>query len=259
MIFWNMKYLFYNCQLLLLCCVCCKFAIQAFVQEDRQAYKQNLQKDWQFYRWIDRRLGTRRYFTESCKKIMEFCHTHRQLYRRTGTHRYFTKSCKKIMKFCHTHRRLYRWTGTRRYFTESCKKITEFFHTHRRLYRWTGTRRYFTKSCKKITEFFHTHRRLYRRTVTRRFFTESCKNITAPATITDGYIDAFTDRWRIFQSARLSDCLVGRHSYQQIFRWMRQIQCARALTKNYRRVYWRTSKNLEGFSKFWCENQLNTD
>ena len=209
MIFWNMKYLFYNCQLLLLCCVCCKFSIQAFVQEDKQAYKQNLQTDWQFYRWIDRRLGTRRYFTESCKKITEFCHTHRRLYRRIGTHRYFTKSCKKIMEFCHTHRRLYRWTGTRRYFTESCKKITEFFHTHRRL---------------------------YRRTVTRRFFTESCKNITAPATITDGYIDAFTDRWRIFQSARVSDCLVGRHSYRQIFRWMRQIQCARALTKNYRRI-----------------------
>jgi len=27
MIFWNMKYLFYNCLLLLLCCVCCKIAI----------------------------------------------------------------------------------------------------------------------------------------------------------------------------------------------------------------------------------------
>jgi len=31
MIFWNMKYLFYNCLLLLLCCACCKFAIQVFV------------------------------------------------------------------------------------------------------------------------------------------------------------------------------------------------------------------------------------
>ena len=37
MIFWNMKYFSYNCLLLLLCCGCCKFAIQAFVQEDRQA------------------------------------------------------------------------------------------------------------------------------------------------------------------------------------------------------------------------------
>jgi hypothetical protein len=37
MIFWNMKYLlFFNCQLLLLRCACCKFAIQDFVQEDRQ-------------------------------------------------------------------------------------------------------------------------------------------------------------------------------------------------------------------------------
>jgi len=33
-IFWNMKYLFFfNCQLLLLCCVCCKFAIQDFVED----------------------------------------------------------------------------------------------------------------------------------------------------------------------------------------------------------------------------------
>jgi hypothetical protein len=36
LIFWNMKYLFFfNCQLLLLCCVCCKFAIQDFVKEDK--------------------------------------------------------------------------------------------------------------------------------------------------------------------------------------------------------------------------------
>jgi len=32
MIFWNIKYFLYNCLLLLLCCACCKFAIQAFVQ-----------------------------------------------------------------------------------------------------------------------------------------------------------------------------------------------------------------------------------
>jgi hypothetical protein len=43
--FWNMKYLFFfNCQLLLLCCVCCKFAIQDFVQEDRQKCREKLQK-----------------------------------------------------------------------------------------------------------------------------------------------------------------------------------------------------------------------
>jgi len=39
-----MKYLFYNCQLLLLCCACCKFAIQAFVQEDRHAIQTTLAK-----------------------------------------------------------------------------------------------------------------------------------------------------------------------------------------------------------------------
>ena len=43
MIFWNMKYLFYNCLLLLLCCACCKFAIQVFVQRINRQYKQNLQ------------------------------------------------------------------------------------------------------------------------------------------------------------------------------------------------------------------------
>jgi hypothetical protein len=44
MLFWNMKYLFYNCQLLLLCCACCKFAIQAFVQEDRHTIQTALAK-----------------------------------------------------------------------------------------------------------------------------------------------------------------------------------------------------------------------
>jgi hypothetical protein len=39
-----MKYLFYNCQLLLLCCACCKFAIQAFMQEDRYAIQTTLAK-----------------------------------------------------------------------------------------------------------------------------------------------------------------------------------------------------------------------
>jgi hypothetical protein len=44
MIFWNIKYFLYNCLLLLLCCACCKFAIQAFVQRIDRQYKQNLQK-----------------------------------------------------------------------------------------------------------------------------------------------------------------------------------------------------------------------
>ena len=131
MIFWNMKYLFYNCLLLLLCCACCKFAIQAFVQEDRQEIQTKLAKAWQFYRRID-------------------------------------------------------W--------------------------WLGTCRYFTESCKKITEFFHNCQRLYWRTGNRRYFTESCKKITAPATIIDGYPDAFTNRWSTFQRVRPSDCLVGRQS-----------------------------------------------
>jgi hypothetical protein len=143
------------------------------------------------------------------------------------------------------------------------------------------TRRYFTESCKNITapatisdgntddsdpSVFHrelqnnyspchNHRQQYRRILTHWYFTESCKNITAPATITyrytDGYTDAFTDGWCTFQCARLSKCLVGWHSY----RWMRQIQCARALTHRYQRICRRTSKNLEGFSKFWCEFQ----
>jgi len=47
MIFCNMKYLFYNCQLLLLCCACCKFAMQVFVQEDRHAIQPALAKKLQ--------------------------------------------------------------------------------------------------------------------------------------------------------------------------------------------------------------------
>jgi len=86
-------------------------------------YKQHLQKDCQFYR----RNFTRRYFTESCKKITAFCHN----YRRTDTRRYFTESCKIITAFCHNYRR----PGTRRYFTESCKKITTFCHNYRQVYR----------------------------------------------------------------------------------------------------------------------------
>ena len=68
MLFWNMKYLFYNCQLLLLCCACCKFAIQAFVHEDRHAIQPALAKNCQFYQRVYRRTYTRQYFTESCKQ-----------------------------------------------------------------------------------------------------------------------------------------------------------------------------------------------
>jgi hypothetical protein len=74
-----MKYLFFfNCQLLLLCCVCCKFAIQDFVQEDRQKYMEEVQKYWRFHRRVHRRTGTCRYFTESWKTFTELCHNHRR-------------------------------------------------------------------------------------------------------------------------------------------------------------------------------------
>ena len=127
MIFWNMKYFFYNCLLLLLCCACCKLAIQTFVQEDKQAIQ-----------------------SKYAKTITAFCHNHRQQYRRTMTRRYFTESCKNITapatisdgntddsdpsvfhrelqnnySPCHNHRQQYRQILTHWYFTESCKKIT---------------------------------------------------------------------------------------------------------------------------------------
>jgi hypothetical protein len=82
-----MKYLFFfNFQLLLLCCVWCnvwcKFAIQDFVQKDRQKYMEQLQKYWHYYRRVHRRNSTHRYFTKSWKKTMLFCHNYRRAYRR---------------------------------------------------------------------------------------------------------------------------------------------------------------------------------
>ena len=118
-------------------------------------------------------------------------------------------------------------------------------------------RRYFTESCKTITGMCHIHRRHYRQHMSCRYSTESCKKITAPAIITDGFSDAITDGGCIFQGVRLSDCLVGRHSCRRNHRRTRQIQCARDLTHNYRWICRQTLKNLEGFSKFWWENQLN--
>jgi hypothetical protein len=52
MIFWNMKYFFYNCLLLILCCACCKLAIQTFVQEDRQAVQSKHAKKLQHFATI---------------------------------------------------------------------------------------------------------------------------------------------------------------------------------------------------------------
>jgi len=88
MIFWNMKYLFYNCQLLLLCCVCCKFAIQAFVQEDRHAIQTALAKRLP-------QLPTAVYpsvFHRELQKITAFCHNYWRVYQQT----------------CHNYRRIYR-------------------------------------------------------------------------------------------------------------------------------------------------------
>jgi len=100
-----MKYLFfYNGQPLLLCCVCCKIAIQDFVKGLHKKNKKNLR----FHRRVYRRTITRRYFTECCKKITGLCHNHRRMYRRNITRRYFTESCKKITGLCHCHRRHYR-------------------------------------------------------------------------------------------------------------------------------------------------------
>ena len=65
-----MKYLFFfNGQPLLLCCVCCKIAIQDFLIGLHKKNKKNLL----FHRRVYRRAITRRYFTESCKKITGLC------------------------------------------------------------------------------------------------------------------------------------------------------------------------------------------
>ena len=71
-----MKYLFFfKGQPLLLCCVCCKIAIQDFLRGLHKKNKKNLP----FHRRIYRRHLSRRYFTESCKKITGFCHIHRRI------------------------------------------------------------------------------------------------------------------------------------------------------------------------------------
>ena len=104
-----MKYLFFfKGQPLLLCCVCCKVIIQDFFTGLHTKNKKNLPFHRRIYRQIYRRPITRRYFTESCKKITWLCHVHRRSYRRNITRRYFTESCKTITGLCHLHRRCYR-------------------------------------------------------------------------------------------------------------------------------------------------------
>ena len=70
-----MKYLFFfNGQPLLLCCVCCKIAIQDFVTGLHKKNKKNLR----FHRRVHWRTITLRYFTESWKTFTGLCHFHRR-------------------------------------------------------------------------------------------------------------------------------------------------------------------------------------
>ena len=94
------------------------------------------------------------------KKNLRF---HRRVYRRTITRRYFTESCKKITGLCHNHRRVYRRTITRRYFTESCKKITELCHNHRRVYRQIYAHPEAHACLTRVR--LHKYQRLYRRKI----------------------------------------------------------------------------------------------
>jgi len=144
MIFWNMKYLFYNCQLLLLWCACCKFAIQASVQEDRHAIQIALAKRL-LVLWMD-------------------------LYPLV-----FHRVAKKL-----------------RHFVTITDKYTNGF-----------------------------------------------------AIITDVYTDTFTDGWRTFQNACLSE-VTDEHN------------------KTNAHVFWRTifdgfRKTWRDFWNFWCKDQLNID
>ena len=71
-----MKYLFFfKGHPLLLCCVCFLVCNSRFFERVTYKNKKNLP----FHRRIYRRTITRRYFTESCKKITGFCHIHRRL------------------------------------------------------------------------------------------------------------------------------------------------------------------------------------
>ena len=228
-----MKYLFYNCQLLLLCCACCKFAIQAFVHEDRHAIQPALAKNCQFYRRVYRRTYTRQYFTESCKQNYDLLP---QLPMGILTAVYpsvFHKELqKKLQPFA---------TITDGYIdgripvgiSQRVANKASFFHNYRRVYRRTYTRQYFTESCKTITAFCHNYRRVYRRT---------CHNYRC------------IYRRFLQRMAHNPKCTPAR-IYQRFCRRTRKKQCAHVLAHNFRRIL----KNMEGFSKFLLENQLNTD
>jgi hypothetical protein len=73
-------------------CYCVVCAVRLQFKILWQGYIEKNKKNFMFYQ----RHITRRYFTESWKKFMGLCHSHRRLYRRTITRRYFTENCKKI-------------------------------------------------------------------------------------------------------------------------------------------------------------------
>jgi len=173
-----MKYLFFfNGQPLLLCCVCCKIAIQDFVTGLHKKNKKNLLFHWRVYR----RTITRPYFTESWKTFTGLCHNHRRLYRRTITRRYFTESWKTFTGLCHNHRRIYWRQITRRYFTESWKKITGLCHTHRRVYRQSYRRKIPTESPTDV------------RTSRSTCMSDTCPSAQIPTALPTSNTDGLTD------------------------------------------------------------------
>jgi len=109
-----MKYLFFFIgQPLLLCCVCCKIAIQDFVTGLHKKNKKNLR----FHRRVHQRTITRWYFTKSCKKFTGLCHNHWRRHQRTIPVD-ISQSCKKFTGLCHNHRRVHRqlsWSKIQRH------------------------------------------------------------------------------------------------------------------------------------------------
>ena len=100
-----MKYLFlFNGQPLLLCCVCCKIAIQDFVTGLHKKNKKNLR----FHRRVHQRTITRRYFTESYKTFTRLCHNHRRHHQRTIPVGISQRVAKTFTGLCHNHRRVHR-------------------------------------------------------------------------------------------------------------------------------------------------------
>jgi hypothetical protein len=132
------------------------------------------------------------------------------------------KYIKKLQKYCQFYRRKYRRHGTRRYYTESWKTITEFYHNHRRVHRRTGTPVGILQRIEKKYGILPLSPMAIPTNWYSSVFDRELHIITVLAIITDG----FTDGWCTSLSARLSNPLVSRHSYQ----------CACALTHVSRRT-----------------------